>query len=155
MPRSGTLARMERLHAALLLAWALVRSLLAPLLEGRTRRGLAEFKASYAPDRLPPVAPGERRALPKMGGCIACGACDVGEGARIARSGGAYAGVMDLMLASSRSMPDYDAALRSFDAVGDARLAELEARCPGRVPMRRVAELVRAKAADVASSREP
>lgn len=143
---------MERLHAALLLAWALLRSLLAPLLGAR--RGLAEFRASYAADRLPPVAPDERRALPKMGGCIACGLCDLGEGARIAETGGLYGGPMDLMLASSRSMPDYDAALRSFSLVSDARLAELEARCPGRVPMRRVAELVRAKASEVDASRD-
>ena len=44
----------------------------------------------------------------------------------MARSGGVYAGVMDLMLASSRNMPDFDAAARSFEAVGDERLAELE-----------------------------
>jgi hypothetical protein len=56
---------------------------------------------------------------------------------------------MDLMLASSRSMPDYDAAARSFEAVGDERLAELEARCPTHVPMRRLAAFVRAKAAEV------
>ena len=143
---------MERLHAALLLAWALLRSLLAPLFGAR--RGLSEFKASYAPDRLPPVAPDERRALPKLSGCIACGLCDLGEGARVAGARGIYAGTMDLMLASSRSMPDYDAALQSFATVPEARLAELEKRCPGRVPMRRVAAFVRAKAAEVDASRD-
>ena len=143
---------MERLYAALLLAWALLRSLLAPLFGAR--RGLAAFRASYAPDRLPPVAPDERRALPKMSGCIACGLCQLGEGPRAAGSGGVYAGTMDLMLATSRSMPDYDAALRSFAVMTDARLAVLEARCPGRVPMRKVAELVRAKASEVDASRE-
>ena len=135
---------MGRLHALVLLAWALLRSLLAPLLG--TRRGLADFRRSYAPDRLPPLTPDERRGLPALTGCIACGLCNVGEGDRIARSGGIYAGVMDLMLASSRNMPDFDVAARSFDAVGDDRLAELEARCPGRVPMRRLAAFVRAKA---------
>jgi hypothetical protein len=140
---------MGRLHALLILAWALVRSLLAPVFG--TRRGLADFRRSYAPDRLPPVSPDERRTLPTLEGCVACGLCDVGEGARIARSGGAFAGVMDLMLASSRSMPDFDAAARSFDAIGDARLAELETRCPVRVPMRKVAAFVRAKAAEVAA----
>jgi hypothetical protein len=140
---------MGRLHALLILAWALVRSLLAPLLG--TRRGLADFRKSYAPDRLPPVSPEERRTLPTLEGCVACGLCDVGEGPRIARSGGVFAGVMDLMLASSRSMPDFDAAARSFDAIGDARLAELETRCPVRVPMRKVAAFVRAKAAEVAA----
>ncbi len=140
---------MGRLHALLILAWALIRSLLAPLVGAR--RGLAEFRRSYAADRVPPVSPEERRLLPSLSGCIACGLCDVGEGARIARSAGIYAGVMDLMLASSRSMPDYDAAVRSFDAVGDDRLEALEARCPTQVPMRRVAAFVRAKAAEVST----
>jgi hypothetical protein len=59
---------------------------------------------------------------------------------------------MDLMLASSRNMPDFDAAVRSFDAVGDDRLAVLEGRCPVRVPMRQVAAFVRAKAAEMADA---
>jgi hypothetical protein len=138
---------MGRLHALVILAWALLRSLLAPLLG--TRRGLADFRRNYAADRLPPLTPDERRTLPQLTGCIACGLCDVGEGARIARSGGIFGGVMDLMLASSRNMPDFDAAVRSFEAVGDGRLKELEARCPARVPMRQVAAFVRAKAADM------
>jgi hypothetical protein len=57
---------------------------------------------------------------------------------------------MDLMLASARSMPDYDAAVSAFDAIGDKRLAELEPRCPTRVPMRQVAAFVRSKAEEVA-----
>ncbi|MCL2449364.1 MAG: hypothetical protein FWD17_10475 [Polyangiaceae bacterium] len=141
---------MGRLHALVLLAWALVRSLLAPFFGAR--RGLREFRQSYAADRVPPIGPDERRILPALGGCIACGLCNVGEGNAIVQSQGAYAGVMDLMLASSRSMPDYDAAVRSFDAVGDARLRVLEAQCPARVPMRKVAAFVRAKAAEVADS---
>ena len=91
----------------------------------------------------------ERRTLPLLSGCITCGLCDVGEGVRAAASHGAYAGTMDLVLASSRSMPDYDAGARSFAEVSDARLAELEARCPTRVPMRKLAAFVRAKAAQV------
>jgi succinate dehydrogenase/fumarate reductase-like Fe-S protein len=144
---------MGRLHALVILAWALVRSLLAPFFGGR--RGLADFRRSYAPDRLPVVTPEERRILPGLSRCIACGLCDEGEGARMARSQGTYAGVMDLMLASSRNIPDFDAAVRSFDAVGESRLAELEARCPARVPMRAVASFVRAKAAEVAQGAAP
>ncbi len=144
---------MGRLHALLILAWALVRSLLAPFVGAR--RGLSDFRESYAADRLPPVDADERRYLQQLSGCIGCGLCNVGEGARIAASSGAYAGVMDLMLASSRSMPDYDAAIRSFDAIGDARLAELETRCPVRVPMRKVASFVRTKAAEVAAPDDP
>jgi hypothetical protein len=140
---------MERVHALFILAWALIRSLLAPLFGGR--RGLAAFKADYAADRLPALAADERRMLPTLSGCIACGLCDVGEGVRAASSHGRYAGTMDLVLASSRSMPDYDAALRSFAAVSDERLAELEARCPTRVPMRRLAAFVRTKASELES----
>jgi len=135
---------MERLHAILRLAWALLRSLLAPLFGGR--RGLAQFRASYAKDRLPPVTAPERRQLPRLGGCIACGLCNVGEGARIVASKGRYAGVMDLMLASSRSMPDYDAAAPSFRAISDDRLEELEALCPTQVPMRAIKAFVLTKA---------
>ena len=138
---------MERLHALLRLTWALIRSVFAPLLGAR--RGLVAFRESYAKDRLPAVTPPERRQLAKLGGCIACGLCDVGEGARIAASKGAYAGVMDLMLASSRSMPDYDAAARSFAAVSDERLEELEAICPARVPMRAVKVFVTTKAREL------
>jgi succinate dehydrogenase/fumarate reductase-like Fe-S protein len=145
---------MGRLHALLLLAWALVRSLLAPLFG--TRRGLADFRRSYAPDRVPPISPEERTLMPAFSRCIACGLCDVGEGAAIVRSRGAYAGVMDLMLASSRNIPDFDVAAASFDAVGDERLAALEARCPTAVPMRRLAAFVRAKAAEASeAARDP
>ena len=129
----------ERVHALFILGWALVRSLVAGLFG--LRRGLVDFQRSYAPDRLQPVSPADRAAMPAFSGCIACGLCDVGEGVRIASSRGAYCGTMDLMLASSRSMPDHDAALVSFAATSDARLAELEARCPTRgadAPDRRV-----------------
>jgi hypothetical protein len=138
---------MGRIYALFILAWALIRSLLAPLFG--LRRGLTDFRRSYAADRLPAVAADERHAFPELTGCIACGLCNVGEGPSIARSGGTYAGVMDLMLASSRNMPDFDAAVRSFDAIGDDRLAELERRCPAGVPMRKLAAFVRTKAAEV------
>jgi hypothetical protein len=141
--------RMGRLHALFVLAWGLLRSLMAPLVGAR--RGLAEFQRSYAADRVPPLSPSERSLLPQLGGCIACGLCDVGEGAAMARSSGRYAGVMDLMLCSSRNIPDYDAAVRSFDAVGDERLAALEKRCPARVPMRALAAFVRSKAEEMSA----
>jgi hypothetical protein len=139
---------MGRLHALFTLAWALVRSLLAPLFG--QRRGIDDFRRSYAADRLPPVREDEREPALRFGGCIACGLCDAGAGPAIAASRGRYAGVMDLMLASSRSMPDYDAARLSFDAIGDDRLAELESRCPTHVPMRRLARFVRDKADEMA-----
>lgn len=135
---------MQRLSALLLLAWSLVRSIIDGVL-GR-RRGVDAFTANYAADRLPPVAPEERKLLPLLGGCIACGLCDVGEAAQIALSRGAYAGPMDLAIASSRSMPDFDAAAVSLAATSDEHLARAEAICPTRVPLRVIARFVRDKA---------
>jgi succinate dehydrogenase/fumarate reductase-like Fe-S protein len=132
---------MERLHAAVILAWALIKTLLAPLLG--SRRGLPAFQASYVQkEGLLELEPRDRDELPTFSRCIACGRCDVGEASRIVASEGAYAGVMDLVLASSRSMPDFSAAARSFEAVTEERLADLEKRCPTGVPMRAIRAFV-------------
>ncbi|NOU26746.1 MAG: hypothetical protein HOO96_02475 [Polyangiaceae bacterium] len=56
---------------------------------------------------------------------------------------------MDLALASSRSMPDYDAAARSFAGASDAVLAEAEALCPTRVPLRELRQFVVDKAREM------
>jgi hypothetical protein len=84
-----------------------------------------------------------------FGRCIACGLCDRGEADRIARSGGAYRGVMALVLAASRSMPDFRAAAYSFSFVPDEVLAEKERICPTGVPFRDIARFVRDKASAV------
>jgi len=136
---------MERLHALVILAWAFLKTLLAPIFG--ERRGLAAFQASYG--RLLPITPDERKRLPTFTGCVACGRCNIGESSRIVASKGVYAGVMDLVLASSRSMPDYDAAARSFECVDEARLAELEQLCPTGVPMRDIRAFVLTKAREV------
>lgn len=140
-------ALVEQLYAIVILGWSLVRSIFAPLV-GR-RLGVADFREHYAPDRLPPVASDERKKLPLFGGCIACGLCNVGSGASAQSSRGTFGGTMDLVLASSRSMPDYDVASLSFAAMPDAELARLEKRCPSRVPMREIAAFVRAKGAEI------
>ena len=128
---------MERLHAALILAWALVKTLLAPFFGAR--RGLAAFEESYAvKEGLGAIDEADRQRMPTFGRCIACGRCNVGEASRVVASNGAFAGVMDLVLASSRSMPDFDAAARSFEAIDDARLEGLEAICPTEVPLRQI-----------------
>jgi hypothetical protein len=131
----------ERLHAALILAWALLKTLLAPLLGAR--RGLRAFEESYAQkEGLAPVNAKERVELPSFSRCIACGRCNVGVAAQIVASKGAFGGVMDLVLASSRSMPDFDAAARSFEAIDDSMLAKLERICPTEVPMRAIKAFV-------------
>ena len=142
------------MKAILLLAWALVRTVFRRLFS-RNRGGIAQFRENYDADRLPPVTPDERERLQAFGRCIACGLCDRGESARVAESNGAYRGVMSLMLAASRSMPDFHAAAISFSHVPDDVLAEKEAICPTRVPMRDIARFVREKARELERSLPP
>jgi hypothetical protein len=136
-----------RIKALWLLAFALLRTLVRRLFT-RRRNGLQAFRDNYAADGLAAVTVEQRAAMTHFGGCIACGLCDRGEGVRIARSGGAYNGVMQLMLAAGRSMPDFGAAALSFAHVPEEVFAEKELSCPTAVPMRAIAEFVRAKASE-------
>jgi hypothetical protein len=137
-----------RLKAILLLALYLLKTIGRRIFT-RNKSGIAAFRANYDADGLPPVSPAERLAMPDFSRCIACGLCDRGESTRIAASGGAYRGLMTLVLAGSRSMPDYRAAAYSFSFVNDDVLAEKEQICPTRVPFRAIAHFVRDKAAAV------
>jgi hypothetical protein len=137
-----------RVKALLLLALALVKTLLLRVLRGR-QDGIALFRENYDADGLPPVTPEERANLFAFQRCVACGICDRGEAGRIAKSGGAYRGVMALVISGSRSMPEFRAAAYSFKFVPTEVLAEKERACPVRIPFRQIAEFVRAKAAAV------
>src|SRR5262245_19784807 len=119
-----------RALALAILAWSLVKAGVDRLFGART--GLALFHENYDADRLPPVALDERELMPAFSRCIACGRCDIGEGERMAASHGEYPGLMALVLASSRRMPDFDAAARAFEHVSDEVLAAKE--CPTDVP---------------------
>jgi hypothetical protein len=134
-----------RFKALFLLALALVRTIFRRLFVGRGG-GLPAFRANYAADGLAPVTEEQRKSMAGFGTCIACGLCDRGEAARIAASGGTYRGVMELMLAGSRSMPDFGAAAIAFESIPDDVLAQKERICPTSVPMRRIAAFVRENA---------
>lgn len=136
-----------RFRALLLLTFAVLTSLLRRLL----RRGdsYRAFRANYDGDGLPPLTPAEREAMAGFGRCIACGLCDRGEAERIAQSGGAYRGVMALVLSASRSMPDYRAAAYTVGFVPLEVLRDKDRICPAQVPISRLAEFIRAKADDV------
>jgi hypothetical protein len=134
-----------RIKAILLLGFTLLVTLVRRLFS-RRGTGLPAFRENYDADGLPPLTAEERSKMPSFERCIACGLCDRGEAERIARSGGAYRGIMALMVAGSRSMPDFRAAAYSFSFVSEDVLAEKERSCPTRVPMRDIARFVRDKA---------
>jgi hypothetical protein len=131
-----------RLHALVLLAWAFVRTMLKKVFGGPPR-GLPLFEANFQAERLTSLSASERSEITTFSRCIACGRCDQGDGERIAASRGAYPGTMALMLASSRSMPDFGATLDALRFISDEELARKERLCPTRVPMRRVAAFIR------------
>jgi len=134
-----------RVKALLLLFVALIGTLLRRLVT-RGGGGLARFREHYDADGLPPVTPEERAGFAAFERCVVCGLCDRGEAGRIARSGGAYRGVMALVVAGSRSMPEFRAAAYGFGFVPEDVLAEKEAVCPARVPFRAISRFVRDKA---------
>ena len=136
-----------RLKAWLLLTVAMLQSLVKRVF-GKAG-GIAAFRRAYDADGLPPVTAAERAEFATFSRCVACGICDRGESERIAASGGAYRGVMPLMLSASRSMPDFRAAAYSLSFVTDEALADKERSCPAQVPMRRIAAFLRAKADEV------
>jgi hypothetical protein len=149
-----------RIKALFLLALALVRTVLRRMF-GNAWGGIAAFRANYDADGLSPLTAEQREAMSGFGTCIACGICDRGESTRIESSGGAYRGVMELMLAASRSMPDFGAAAVAFEYVPDDVLRAKESQCPAGVPMRKISAFVRGKAGEgrrslpMAKSRAP
>jgi hypothetical protein len=53
---------------------------------------------------------------------------------------------MALMIASSRSLPDFPVASVALRWISDDELAKKETLCPVEVPMRRIAAFIRARA---------
>lgn len=126
--------------AVFVLAWAIFKVFLKRLFNRTT--GLPQFRAAYDGDRLPPYDSADRALLPRLSGCLACGRCDVGEGARMAASNGSYPGLMAVVLACSRSTPDFDAAARVLASVPESSLREREGCCPANVPFVELARFV-------------
>lgn len=135
------------------LALSLIKVLIARAFGVMT--GLPLFRENYDEDRLPPVEPDERQRMTRFSRCIACGRCDVGEGERITASRGAYPGLMAVVLASTRSMPDYDAAVLALDHVPEEVLRDKSLVCPTGVPFTELARFVRAKAEVTTGRRLP
>ncbi|HWO10601.1 MAG TPA: hypothetical protein VNN80_14010 [Polyangiaceae bacterium] len=135
-----------RFKALALLALALIRTLWR-LAWQRGVDGLAQFRDNYAEDGLTALSEGDRLAMRRFGRCIACGRCDRGDAAQILASNGEFQGTMGLVLAATRSMPDYRAGARGFAYLSPEALAQKERLCPTHVPLRDLASFVQAHAA--------
>jgi len=140
--RSGVLS--GRVLALVVLVWSLIKVLVGRVFGRKT--GLPLFHENYDADGLAALDAEERENMPRFARCIACGRCDIGEAERIAASHGRYAGLMPIVLASSRNMPDYDAAADALAFIPDAVLVRKEKVCPTGVPFVELAKFVRSKA---------
>lgn len=134
-----------RLSAFFMLGWAMLVALLRRVFPRGD--GIARFREHYDADGLPPVDRDERAKMSAFSRCIACGLCDRGESERIAASGGAYRGVMGLVLSASRSMPNFRASAYSASFVSERVLRAKERVCPTGVPIAAVVRFIRDKAA--------
>lgn len=136
----------RRIKAGWWLGWALCLTLLRQLLGSlgllKKRGGLARFTENYAADGIALFTQAERQQLAGFSRCIACGACDAGEAARIRASHGEYLGVMTLVLSSARNTADFGAASRSWRHVTEEVLEQKEQICPTRVPLRQIKRFV-------------
>jgi hypothetical protein len=142
-----------RALALVVLAWSLIKVLIGRMFGRKT--GLPLFHENYDADGLPSLDAAEREQMPRFERCIACGRCDIGEADRIAASGGRYAGLMPIVLASTRNMPDYQAAAEALAFVPEAELVRKEKVCPTGVPFVELAKFVRSKAIAPRSNGEP
>ncbi len=131
--------------ALLILAWSLLKVLVRRVFR-RDESGLEVFHRNYDAEGLVALAPEERESMPDFSRCIACGRCDHGEASRIASSSGEYVGLMQLVLASSRNIPDFHAAKRAFAHVPDEVLEQKSRICPTRVPFQAIKRFVVSKA---------
>lgn len=134
-----------RLKALVLLAFALLRTLWRRLLHPDID-GLARFNENYAEDGLTSLTARQRDEMRDFGRCIACGRCDAGDAPQVRDGRGHFRSTMGLVLAASRSMPDFRAAALGFAHSTEAELVRKEALCPTGVPLRRIAAFVQAGA---------
>lgn len=127
------------------LGWYFARRLLARLL--LPQRGLLRFEASYGREGLFALDRSEKDAVAAMSGCIACGVCDAHFTAypQIART--ALRGPSDLVLSQSRSLPDWDALVTPLAQLERGDLAAIERLCPVQIPLARIAEVAKKRAA--------
>ncbi|HSR26624.1 MAG TPA: hypothetical protein VLW53_23935, partial [Candidatus Eisenbacteria bacterium] len=125
------------------LAWAYLRHELRRRLRPAPAAEAEEVVTAYAEDRLRPLTPGERSALPAMSRCVGCGLCAlvlrrVGR-VRPADLASTYLRDLTLLPAAAADLSGDEPPLHA--------LAAAAAVCPVGVPLDQVAAAVRRLAA--------
>lgn len=134
----------------LYLAWrALVMHPMRLMLSTDERPGKQRFLDNYASEGLIPFSVEERRVLSKASRCIHCGLCDAYDLALAAQPRTRFDGPSAIPLAWARATPDLPRARSALVALDEEALIRAEKVCPTRVPLRELAETLRAKLAQL------
>lgn len=134
------------------LGWYFAKRLLARAF--LPRRGLLRFRESYEAEGLFSLEREERAAVAAMSRCLACGVCDAHFGSYRDVARGALRGPSDLVLAQSRSLPDWDALAVPLAQLERGALERIERLCPARIPLREVARVASRRASALRVLRE-
>lgn len=135
------------------LGWHFVARLLARAF--LPARGLLRFRESYGRERLFELAREEQEVVASLSRCIACGICDAHFGpgyVDVARS--TMRAPSDVVLAHTRSLPDWDALIEPLAQLERGDLARIERLCPAQIPLAQVVEVARRRAEALRGARE-
>jgi hypothetical protein len=140
------------LKAYWMLAWAFLRTLLRRWL-GLRRDGLRRFKDNYFGEGLTPYSSDERALLGAFSGCVACGRCN--RALATGSAAGTSAGLMGLVLASTRSSLDLPGAAAAWESLSDEELETAEELCPPALPLVQLRRYVLSRTGPGREGRDP
>ncbi|MEW5852926.1 MAG: hypothetical protein AB2A00_29355 [Myxococcota bacterium] len=143
----------KQLHAWFFIGWHGLKGwLLRAFRPDRT--GLDIFRENYVAEGLPPIPPAARERYHTFVRCTACGSCD--QVCPITPKADAleWQGPMMVVISMARAAPHYREcvpALKYFDRCGDCRACEVV--CPEHIPIREVAQMMRAAVVEIEATR--
>jgi succinate dehydrogenase/fumarate reductase-like Fe-S protein len=130
---------------------ALIAHPLRKMFSTDERSGKRRFLDNYGSEGLFPMTAEDHAVLRTASRCIHCGLCDAFDLAVATLPRATYDGASLLPLVYSRSIPNLAWARAPLAQLREEQLIRAEAVCPSRVPLRRIAEFLKRKLAEVGS----
>ena len=145
----------QKLKGDLYLAYrALIAHPLKRLFDTDERSGKQKFLDNYAPEGLVPMSAADRQILRAAARCIHCGLCDAFDRALLVIPRSVYDGASLLPISYSRATPDLPRARAALAELREDQLAQSEAVCPTRVPLRSIVRYLQRKLDEVTGQQQ-